>query len=88
MLGRGRRVRKIHRKELDTFLRSRGKTIHGIPLFVSSIYKVESREVRDGYQLYHFFEAMAHLHQTRDGRKRYICHPSKREELESEIRRN
>ena len=83
-----RMVRKIHKKELATFLRSHGETIHGIPLFVSQVYCYEAREMDDGYQLFHYFTAMAHLHSTRDGRHRYICHPSKREELESEIRRN
>lgn len=83
-----RKVRKIHKKDLENFLRSWGESIHGIPLLVSPKYCYDVREMEDGYQIYRYYTPLSHLHNSRGKHHCYICHPSKREELESEIRRN
>jgi len=75
-------------KDFKRAMESKGLTIHGIPLFLSPRNAYETREVEDGYQLFHYFQPFAHLHTDCRGRRRYLCHPSRRDALESEMRRN
>jgi hypothetical protein len=75
-------------EELRERFEARGLSIHGIPLLISSIYKYEKKEIDDGLLIFHYYQPFGYLHRNSQGRQRYLCHPEKRTDLESDLRKN
>jgi len=79
---------QIHHIELKYRFESKGLTINGVELYLSERNKYERKEIVDGFCIDHFYHPWAFLHTNGRGKTRFFCHPEKRNELESEYRRN
>jgi len=82
------KVRIIIHADLKYRFESKGLTLHGVELFLSESNKYDKKEIVDGLCIYHYYEPLGFLHTNGRGRKRFICHPERRNQLESEYRRN
>ena len=79
---------QITSEDMREGFESKGLTIHGKPLIISERFLYERKEMDGGYLIFHYYEPFAHFHTTYKGRRCYICHPKKRNLLESEERKN
>ncbi len=82
------KTRQIYHADLKYRFESKGLTLNGVQIFISDRNKYERKEMDQGLLIYHYYQPLAFLHTNARGRKRFICHPDKRGELESEYRRN
>ena len=83
-------MRKLTTKwDYIDFLRTKGLTINGIPLYVDERAYSERKEVDpDGIILYHEIKLESELILAHKDIVFYVCHPLKRNDLESRVRRN
>ena len=82
------KVSQIFHADLKNRFENKGLTLHGVPIYLSERHKYEKKEMDGGFLIFHFYETWAFPHTNARGRRRYFCHPEKRNELESEFRRN
>jgi len=83
-------MKKLRTKwDYISFLETRGLTLNGIPLYVDKKFYCEKKEVDpDGIVVFREIELQSELILATENYVFYVCHPEKRNWLESRVRRN